>query len=141
MRAGLGCYLTGPRSGGTLPRRPSWATVAAALGAGGSEPRGDEDSADKRGPGVSGWGGAWAAVATRPFGWARPRCWAAQRAAVLRALGRAGRGGELGWGWCWVAVLGSGERREGQRAEIQEGRGIKVILLFFFFLQFSKTLF
>ena len=99
MRAGLGCYLTGPRSGGgDAPTMLSWAAVAARPGTSGSEPRGDEDGADKRGPGINGWGGAWAMVAARPFGWAGPRCWAAQRAAVLRALGRAGRGGELGRG-------------------------------------------
>jgi len=91
-------FVAAGARGGALPRRPSWATVAAALGAGGSEPRGDEDGTDMWGPGVSGWGGAWAAVAARPFGWARPRCWATQRAAVLRALGRARRGGELGRG-------------------------------------------
>jgi len=91
-----------------------------------AELSGEEDGADRWGPGVSGWeeGGA-ATVAARPFGWAGPRCWAEQ-------------GGEASWAGagaglrCWAAVLGHGERREGQRAKIQEGRGIKVILLFFY---------
>jgi len=50
-----------------------------------AELRGEGDGADRWGPGVSGWeeGGA-AMVASRPFGWAGPRCWAE-------------RGGEASW--------------------------------------------
>ena len=69
-------FVAARARGGALPRCCSWAAVAARPGDSGSEPRGEEGGADKRGPGVSGRGGVWAVVAARPFGWAGPRCWA-----------------------------------------------------------------
>ena len=56
-----------------------------------------------------------AVVAARPFGWSRP-------AAVL---GRAARKGEASWA--------GAVRREGMRAENQEGRGKMNFAFFFFF--------
>jgi len=105
--------------GGTLPRRTSWATVAAAPGAGGSELRGEEDGTDRRGRAVSvcgeGSGGG---------------CGQAERGARLGCWRWAERGGEVSWA---EGKLGCGGRREGQRAEIQEGRGKNDSFLFFFY--------
>jgi len=98
--------------------------------------------ADRWGPGVSGWarqlpgagdaeargcwaghGSCWAARswagAERAAGLARLGCW--------RVAGPSGkRGGEPGWGWCWAA-----EKREGQRAECEEGEEMEGISFFF----------
>ena len=46
-------FVAAGARGGALPRYQSWAAVAARPGAGGSELRGDEDGADRRGRAVS----------------------------------------------------------------------------------------
>ena len=121
---GLGADLKRPgHEGGRSHDANSWAAVAARPNAGGSEARGDEDGADKRGPGVSGRGGAWATVAGTVMGWrgllgraAEARGWAGG----WRGAGpRGGEKGELGWGY---GAGPSGEKGRGsQRADFKKG--------------------
>ena len=122
------CSGRGAR-GGAPTMHGAWAAVAQTPGAGGCRAARGRGRRRQVGPGRQRLG-------RRRRG---DGCGQAVRLGWAAVLGRARRGGELGWGWCWVVVLGRGEKREGQRAEIQEGRGIKVILRFF--LQFSKSLF
>ena len=65
-------FVAAGARGGALPRYQSWAAVAARPGAGGSELRGDEDGADRRGRAVSDCGegsGGGCGQAVR-LGWA-----------------------------------------------------------------------
>ena len=109
-------YVAAGARGGVLPRYQLWAAVAARPGAGGSEPREKEGWRRQAGPGRQRLGrsvGGGCGQAVR-LGWA------AQRAAVLRALGRAGQGGELGRGRTRLRVkvrrpAGRSSRREREK--------------------------
>ena len=130
MLGGLAPIYQGRGAGGTLPQRPSWATVAQTPGVDGSEPRGEGDGADMWGRAVSGCGREEGAAAGLAAVLGRQRCWAGGWRWAERGVQGGRRAGPAWWG---------ARPAEGKPAGRNSRRERKMNFAFFFFqIDFQK---